>query len=513
MIFNSIRWRLQAWHGLILTVIVVAFSVTAYQLQYAQRLRRVDNELQELTSQLTAFVRPASEPPGLRPPGHSPLGPGHDGPDDGGPDRDNFDRGGPPGPGAFGPRNGAEFDEPPARRRRPDEPERVSPPAAALFNDSETNRYYYAVWTADGSLQKKSTNAPTDLSLPERIGSGQRQSARQRGIMREVFRFTSTDRCVLVGRSIQSDLDELHRAGWWLAAAAAAVLALGLAGGWWVATRAIKPIAAISNAASQIAEGDLSRRIDVANTKSELGELAGVLNSTFARLDSSFARQKQFTADAAHELRTPIAVLISEAQTALARKRTAEEYQETIEACLETAQQMRQLTESLLELARLDAGQESGERERVDLAENVRACIAQIHPLADERGIRIHATLSSANAFGNPIQLNQVITNLLANAIHYNRTNGEIRISTSNGNGNTVLAVADSGPGIAAEDLPHIFDRFYRADKARSRTKGRTGLGLAICKAIVTAHGGTIKVHSVVGSGSKFTVTLPVANT
>ena len=380
---------------------------------------------------------------------------------------------------------------------------------AALFDDTKTNTYYYAVWLADGSLQKRSTNATENLTLPQLAGNNERQSARTRGTLREVFRFTNTGRCVLVGRSIQSDLEELHRLGWWLALAAASVMLLGLAGGWWVATRTMKPIEDISAAAAQIAEGDLSRRIDVANTKSELGQLAGVLNSTFARLDSAFARQKQFTADAAHELRTPIAVLISEAQTALTRKRSAEEYHETIEACLETAQQMRQLTEALLELARLDAGHDTANRAQLNLADNVRTCLERIHPLADERGIKINTSLSPAHTVGHALQLNQVITNLLVNAIHYNRPNGEIHVSTCGESDHVVLLVSDTGRGISIEDLPHIFARFYRADKARSRTEGRTGLGLAICKAIITAHGGTIDVKSKVGVGSTFKVTLP----
>ena len=380
---------------------------------------------------------------------------------------------------------------------------------AALFDDAKTNTYYYAVWLPDGSLQKRSTNATENLTLPALAGTNERQSARTRGTLREVFRFTNTGRCVLVGRSIATDLADLQHQAWWLALAAGAVLALGLAGGWWVTSQAIRPIKDISATADRIATGDLSQRINIARTKNELGQLAGTLNSTFARLEAAFAHQRQFTADASHELRTPIAVLISETQTALARRRTAEEYHETIEACLTTAQQMRQLTESLLELARLDAGHGPADRVLLNLAENARACIEQIHPLADARGIRINASLSPAYTRGHDVQLNQVITNLLANAIHYNRPNGEIHVSTCEESGGAVLLVADTGPGIAAEDLPNIFDRFYRADKARSRVEGRTGLGLAICKAIVTAHGGTIEVKSTPGTGSEFKITLP----
>lgn len=506
MILNSIRWRLQVWHGLILTVIVIGFSITAYQLEYAQRLRRIDNELQELTSQLTAIVRPTPEGGPRQPPSRRPDGPGRDGPGRDGPGRDGpgFDR--PPEPPRFDRPPGS---SPPDDRSPPDVGERVPEKIAALFDDTKTNAYYYAVWVSDGTLQKRSTNAAANLTMPERLGTTSRQSARSRGTLREVFRFTTSDRCVLVGRSIATELAELHHLGWWLALAAGAVLLLGLAGGWWVSTQAIRPIKDISATADRIASGDLSQRINAAQTKNELGQLAHTLNSTFARLEGAFARQRQFTADASHELRTPIAVLISEAQTSLARKRSAEEYRETIEACLETAQQMRQLTEALLELARLDAGQAPSNRVPLNLADVVRTCIEQIHPLADERGIRINANLSPAHTVGHTVQLSQVITNLLANAIHYNRPNGEIHVSTCDETGRLVLLVTDTGAGIALEDLPHIFERFYRADKARTRTEGRTGLGLAICKAIITAHDGTIDVKSTPGTGSTFKVTLP----
>jgi len=265
----------------------------------------------------------------------------------------------------------------------------------------------------------------------------------------------------------------------------------------------------ISAAASRISAGNLSEPITGANADNELGRLAGVLNSTFARLEAAFAQQRQFTADASHELRTPLAVIISEAQTALARERSSGEYRETVEACLDTAQQMRRLTESLLELARLDASQEQIQREHLDLSENTRACVERIRPLAQERGIKIHCDLAPAQVCGDADRLDQVITNLLTNAIHYNKPNGEIRVSTRSENGAAIVTISDTGQGIAAEDLPHIFERFYRADKSRSRAAGRSGLGLAISKAVVDAHDGTIEVTSQPGAGTTFTVRLP----
>jgi two-component system, OmpR family, sensor kinase len=151
----------------------------------------------------------------------------------------------------------------------------------------------------------------------------------------------------------------------------------------------------------------------VAETDSELGRLAGVLNSTFARLEAAFAQQKQFTADASHELRTPLAVIIAEAQTTLARGRSAAEYRESIAVCLDAAQQMRRLSESLLQLARFDAGQEPIRRSAVDLAETARVCAGCIAPLAEKRGIKIRCDLAPAKTFGDADRLSQLITNLL----------------------------------------------------------------------------------------------------
>src|SRR5207244_1099981 len=195
---------------------------------------------------------------------------------------------------------------------------------------------------------------------------------------------------------------------------------VGLCGGGWPTTRAIRPVEDMSAAASRISAGNLSERITGANADNEFGRLAGVLNSTFARLEAAFAQPRQFTADASPELRTPLAVIISEAQTALARERSSGEYRETVEACLDTAQQMRRLTESLLELARFDASQEHLQREDLDLSESTRACVERIRPLAHERGIHIHCDLAPTRVCGDADRLGQVITNLLTNAIHYN---------------------------------------------------------------------------------------------
>jgi heavy metal sensor kinase len=327
---------------------------------------------------------------------------------------------------------------------------------------------------------------------------------------REAFHFTELGDCVLAGCSITAHLSAMHRFIGLLLAAGAGVLALGLGGGWWLTGRAIRPIAQISAAASRISAGNLAERINVADADDELGHLAGVLNSTFARLEAAFAQQRQFTADASHELRTPLAVILTEAQTALARERSAAEYRETVESCLSTAQQMRRLVESLLELARFDAGQQAMKREPFDLSQVARQCVDLVRPLAARREIKINCDLPAVQCFGDPERISQVVTNLLTNAIEFNRDQGEIRISVAADKSSALLKLADTGDGIPAEDLPHIFERFYRVDKSRSRRQGRTGLGLAICRAIVDAHGGALEVFTQPGVGSIFTLKLPL---
>ena len=225
-------------------------------------------------------------------------------------------------------------------------------------------------------------------------------------------------------------------------------------------------------------------------------------------METAFAQQKQFASDAAHELRTPVSVLLTQTQTALTRDRSAADYKLTVEACHRAAQRMRRLIESLLELARFDAGQEVLRREKFDLLKVVTEGVELVKPLADERTVKIISEVTPLPITGDAMRIGQVVTNLLTNAIQYNRVGGEVRVTARLENGFAIVSVVDTGQGIAPEDLPRVSERFYRADK--SRTAGGAGLGLSICKAIVAAHGGTLDVASESGTGSTFTVRLPV---
>jgi len=515
MITTSLRGKLLAWIALLLVCILVGFGVTAYELTGRSRLAQIDEALARRLSALTAEVRGG---PGGPPPSRT----GERSTDRTTPSRSTSasDRMAPPdGPAGPPP------DEPgsnsashrPSGGPPPEPPEfrsgtrqiRLSAATAALFSETNTDDYFYAVWGREGTALKLSGNAPAGLSRPESIGTNAAITSVTRDGFRLAIHLTERSDCVVVGVTLAAYRESLRLFAWWLAGAGLGVLALGLGGGWFIASRAMRPIDEIGAAARRISAGNLAERIRVNDPANELGRLAAVLNSTFARLETSFNEQKQFTADASHELRTPLAVLISETQAALARPRTDVEYRETIQTCLDAAQEMRRLAESLLELARIDSGQANIRRTPFDLAEIVQDAVELLNPLAARREIQIETALTSAPMQGDPGRLKQVLINLLDNAIYYNVPRGSVRLETRCEKSTVVLVVSDTGPGISAEDLPHIFKRFYRADKSRTQSERRSGLGLAIVKSIVEAHGGTIEVASRYGAGTTFTVHLP----
>ena len=443
--FRSIRWRLQLWYGVLLALLLGGFGFTAYQLESARQLRRIDEELQQRLPVLVKSQRPSRANREIR-----------------------------------------EFS--------------LSPKDAALFDQEGDGAFYYVVWLRHGEPVTRSATAPREVPEPQ-PGT---PPNRRRGDLRETFLFPGPGDCVLVGRSISRDLADLRQLAWWLGGIGAAVLLLGLAGGAWLVSRALRPIGEITSAAEKISGGDLTRRIDTADSGSELGQLAEVLNTTFARLDAAFTRQARFTADAAHELRTPLAVMFTHLQNGLVSDGLTDEQREAFEASQRAAQRMRRLTESMLTLARLDS--DTATREPCDLARLVREAADPLRPLAVQQQVTLETELSPASCSGSAEQLGQIITNLVSNAISYNRPGGKILVKVTSEPGLAVLTVSDTGQGISPDDLPHIFERFYRADKVRSGSAGRSGLGLAITRAIVEAHGGTIAVTSEPGQGSTFTV-------
>ena len=493
---NSIKWRLQIWYGLILVLVLAGFGFTAYQLEWGRQMRRIDDELQRRIGVLAAALRP---PP--------PRGPDFAG-----------------RPFAPPPPEQSLDEAPPRQASHPPVEFHLPPQVAGLFNANDPNNFHYIIKLRDGSELARSTNAPTEERLWENRGALVKAgmlpqlhpdpfhtpSVQILGRYREMAQNLPSGETIWVGCYIAPEIKQLHLTALKLTGVGGGILLLGLVGGRWLVVRALRPIDDISGAAVKISAGDLSQRIDVAETESELGQLAAVLNSTFARLETAFAQQQQFTADAAHELRTPVSVMLTQTQTALNRERSAAEYRETVEACQRASQRMRRLIESLLELARLDAGQEILKRLRFDFSKTIADSVGSIRPLAEERNVKILIELIPVEITGDAERLMQVVVNLLTNAIQYNRSGGEMCIKLEAQAGLAVLTVSDTGSGISGADLPHVFERFHRGDKSRTIANGNAGLGLAISQAIVEAHGGTISVSSRENAGATFTVRLPL---
>jgi heavy metal sensor kinase len=283
------------------------------------------------------------------------------------------------------------------------------------------------------------------------------------------------------------------------------------AGGWFLARRALTPVDTMVEAARRIEAEDLSRRIEPAASNDELSRLAAVLNDMLARLERSFAAVRHFSADAAHELRTPLTILKGEIEVALRSPPTADEYRRVLTSCLEEVDRLSTLVEDLLFLARSDSGNLRLPQTPVNLAAVLEDVTPALSALADTAGITGTVVPSPALwVHGNAPMLFRLIFNLGENAIKYTPAGGTVTLTLSQRGQEAALEVKDTGPGIAPEEQAQVFDRFYRGDPARSR--GGTGLGLALARSIVLVHNGQISVESTVGQGSCFRVVLPLAH-
>jgi heavy metal sensor kinase len=287
-------------------------------------------------------------------------------------------------------------------------------------------------------------------------------------------------------------------------------LALAAGGGIFLARRALKPVDKIAQTAQEIEESDLSQRINV-NTKDELGRLATTLNAMIGRLEKAFQRQKQFTSDASHELRTPLAVIEAESSLALQKERPSSDYRQSLEIISQESRQMSSLIDQLLTLARADAGKEQWNFTEVNLGKLIANLSTDVEVLCQEKGLSFQLCQPlDLVVKGDEARLRELFMNLLDNAIRYTPAPGTVSVSLRREGQMAVVAITDTGVGIPAEDIPFIFERFYRVDKSRSRAEGGSGLGLAICRHIAEAHGGKIEVESQVGAGSTFSVWLPL---
>jgi heavy metal sensor kinase len=293
------------------------------------------------------------------------------------------------------------------------------------------------------------------------------------------------------------------------------LLAIAAAGGYWLSRRALDPVDQIASAAQRISIENLAARLPVANTGDQLQRLSETLNQMFSRLELSVRRIKQFTADASHELRAPITLIRTTAEVAAQhREREAGEYLSALDDILAESERTSQMVESLMLLARADAEKEPIDRHSVDLCHIARAAAEQGEKLAATRRIQFTASVPPGPL---PIcadveAVRRAVLVLIDNAIKYSNPGGRVSVSVAAEGTDAVVSVADTGIGMAPEDLPHIFDRFWRADRARSRSQGGAGLGLSIAKWIADVHRGSIQVESTVGQGSVFRLRIPLVN-
>ncbi|MCS6809428.1 MAG: ATP-binding protein [Bacteroidota bacterium] len=291
------------------------------------------------------------------------------------------------------------------------------------------------------------------------------------------------------------------------------VLLLALIIGWLLAKYFVQPVEEITRLADEITEHNLSQRLPIRRVNDEITRLTHTLNAMIERLERSFAQIRQFTGDASHELRTPLAILMGELEMALHADKSPREYQETIASALEEVSRLSQVVKNLLELSRADAGQATLDLEELSLSALMENLVEDAMILAEEKNITVSANVESAVIIhGDRVRLHQALLNVIDNAIKYTDSGGRITVGLRTQGNEVLVSVSDSGCGIPSEDIPHIFDRFYRVDKSRSSVNGH-GLGLSIVKWVIEAHKGRIKVTSTLGKGTIFLIWLPCVST
>lgn len=485
---GSLRWRLQLWHAIILISAITLFGIGFYHQFRQATINEIDAGLLAGARVIEGSLRGSAPEAGdLQNP-------------------ETFDR--------------ITIDLPFRQGQRPRDlrpqrdrpmPERRDPPRRRHHRRPEM---YFVIFSDGGKPLHSRTSDDLDIGDIDWQRTRSQFEFRNVRNRREVMLRGPHGTLIVVGHEITDVRRMLSRTLLMLVGLGTAVSALGLVGGWWLTGTAIEPIRRITETTRNVTARSLSERIDTSRMDSELQSLGSALNEMLQRLETSFQKQTQFTSDASHELRTPVAVLMTHTELAINRPRSNEELVETIRTCRHAAQRMESLVERLLILARSDSQQLRLQISEFDLLELAVETAEMFRPFADEKNIQIQAEGDSAICSADRQRIGQVIGNLVHNAIIYNHTDGKVVLKTWSIGESVHLSVRDTGCGIDRESLPRLFDRFFRVDEARSRTSQEAtasglGLGLAISQSIISSHGGTLTVGSEIGVGTEFELRLP----
>jgi heavy metal sensor kinase len=389
--------------------------------------------------------------------------------------------------------------------------------------DSHPHERLFLQWLEpDGRIAWQSSETPPHLSddLAEMVDVEGVHRIREVGVFRvaqRVVDFPGVPKFVVrIGASQEQINASIWRHTSLMMITGALVLVLAPLGGYWIAGSAISPLTDIIRTAGRLQPTQLEDRLPIRGTGDELDKLSVTINNFLDRIGEYLRSNREFVANAAHELRSPLAAILSSVDVALGTSRSTQEYQNLLEIIADECSQLATLVNQLLLLAESDAGRILRNTELVRLDRLVEASVEMFRGVTEERGITLETNFRDEGlVMADPARLRQVINNLVDNGVKYTPAGGRVRVEIDRdpSENRIALRVVDTGSGIPKHDLPHVFERFYRGDKGRERESSNrgTGLGLAITRAIVHAHDGDIKVESELGRGTTFTITLPAA--
>lgn len=455
----KIRWKLTLWYGCVLGVVLMVFGTVVFVIMRQHLMQRIDQGLNEELADVLSEVNRAKTPDGLK---------------------DWLDR-------RFASHAGFDF--------------QITRPSG--------ERFFYNPRLADKAwpLPPRDSSDAAFQTIPIESKGDWR-------IINVLVAGPDGPLTAQVGRSLTAYEHELNELLMTFLLAGPLTLLAAISGGYFLASRVLRPVQEMTKAAKVISADRLNERIAVVNPHDELGELGETLNQMIERLERSFTEMRRFTADAAHELRTPLAIIRSEAEVALRLPRSSEQYCGVLENLLEDTNRLSMLADQLLFLSRQDTGLGSKVNESVRLDTFLNEVVGNMQLMAQERGVSLQLSdCPPCELTTDARLLRRVFVNLLDNAIKYTGQAGRVVLWGALAAENVTIQIRDTGVGIAPEHLPQVFDRFYRVDASRSGDGNGAGLGLSICQAILRNLNGTISVQSEVGKGTTFIVTLPTVET